>query len=278
MQCRSMTLSCHDCGKDFPGQTWKAHNSCVSEDQKYGGVNYQAKEGANKNLKKQETWIENFRNACTTAPGHISHYLEKLVEFPNLPRKKPKFTNFLKSALHVHDERTVNELWSVVESANKVLADNATSSKPPAVKRPAPEEAEKKVENGSKKAKTKSTESKDKEAEKRPAPEDENKVENGSKKSKTKSKDEKAVEPSVVAGDDVKAKKFKWVKAIKAILKDQEGKEMKLKKLKKQLRSQYSEETSDSLGKTELNEKIDSIMATSSKFEINEKLVKLLSI
>lgn len=42
--CRSQTFSCMDCQKAFTRQTYVEHIKCISENEKYGGANYQAKE------------------------------------------------------------------------------------------------------------------------------------------------------------------------------------------------------------------------------------------
>ncbi len=40
------------------GKTYNSHNECVSEDQKYGGIDFKAKEGSQKGKAKQEIWIQ----------------------------------------------------------------------------------------------------------------------------------------------------------------------------------------------------------------------------
>ena len=58
-QCRSCSvLSCIDCGKDFPGDAYKSHTSCISEAEKYQGHLYKAKEGGNKGETKQKEWMK----------------------------------------------------------------------------------------------------------------------------------------------------------------------------------------------------------------------------
>ena len=56
-----MSLSCQLKFQDFPGDTYIEHTRCITEDEKYGGKNYQAKANANKGLKKQNAWIENLQ-------------------------------------------------------------------------------------------------------------------------------------------------------------------------------------------------------------------------
>ena len=58
-ECRNCSvLSCIDCGKDFPGDEYAGHTSCISEAEKYQGKLYQPKEKANKGELKQQEWIK----------------------------------------------------------------------------------------------------------------------------------------------------------------------------------------------------------------------------
>lgn len=51
-------LSCIDCGKDFHGDEYAGHTSCISEAEKYQGKLFQPKEKANKGEQKQQEWIK----------------------------------------------------------------------------------------------------------------------------------------------------------------------------------------------------------------------------
>lgn len=58
-QCSSCcVLSCIDCGKDFAGNEYTSHNSCISEAEKYQGHLYKAKEKGNKGEAKQKEWLK----------------------------------------------------------------------------------------------------------------------------------------------------------------------------------------------------------------------------
>lgn len=43
-RCKSNAFSCIDCQKVFDRDSYNEHIKCISEDQKYGGANYVAKE------------------------------------------------------------------------------------------------------------------------------------------------------------------------------------------------------------------------------------------
>lgn len=58
-ECRNCSvLSCIDCGKDFPGDSYASHTSCISEAEKYQGKLYKAKDKLNKGERKQQEWLE----------------------------------------------------------------------------------------------------------------------------------------------------------------------------------------------------------------------------
>lgn len=43
-KCKSNAFSCIDCQKVFDSESYNDHLKCISEDQKYGGSNFVAKE------------------------------------------------------------------------------------------------------------------------------------------------------------------------------------------------------------------------------------------
>ncbi|KAI1303097.1 hypothetical protein HDE_02444 [Halotydeus destructor] len=239
MHCRSQSVSCIDCSKDFPGHTYNQHNTCISEDQKYGGLNYQPKENANKGQKKQDQWLENLRGATDKATGPMRKHLERLAEYPNIPRKKPKFFNFLQSSMRIFDPTIHEHLWHIVDSANKqasVQAKNAGTVQ--GTKRPL--ESDEKT-NGE----TPNTDIK-------------------------KPKSEENIDAKSQDNSDQAIVNFKWSKAVKKILKNNDG-VLSLKKLRKQLKESYLEKTERELTKDVFN---DAIAKLGSKFEISEKQLK----
>ena len=59
-ECPSCSVvSCLDCGRDFYGDDYEGHTSCVSEAQKYQGKLYKSPVGGTpKGERKQQEWIE----------------------------------------------------------------------------------------------------------------------------------------------------------------------------------------------------------------------------
>uniref|UniRef100_A0A915JRF1 Zinc finger C2H2 LYAR-type domain-containing protein n=1 Tax=Romanomermis culicivorax TaxID=13658 RepID=A0A915JRF1_ROMCU len=98
---RSNHLTCIDCCKDFFDEDYQTHTKCISEDQKYGGANYVAKE--NKGEVKQEKWFETVQTA-----------IDRLSKSDN--RNKRTF-----------DESVVMEAWAAIKS----VSDELNPPKPP---------------------------------------------------------------------------------------------------------------------------------------------------
>lgn len=78
---------------------------------------------ANKGDIKQNAWFEKVLAAVETFRGssRAKTLLEKLTEFPNIPRKKAKFFNFMKNSFRsfgIHDG-LLEEVWNVIESFDK---------------------------------------------------------------------------------------------------------------------------------------------------------------
>jgi len=126
-QCRRCSvLTCMDCQKEFPGDSYRSHTSCISENEKYGGKGWQPKANANKGLKKQNEWIESIQAAVeensNTMDKDVKSLLDGIMTFDNIPRKKPKFVNFVKNVIGGGKRcspATIEKTWSIFESALK---------------------------------------------------------------------------------------------------------------------------------------------------------------
>jgi cell growth-regulating nucleolar protein len=106
-------LSCIDCGKDFFGDGYAAHTSCISEAEKYQGALFKPKDKANKGDAKQEAWLAALEQggAKITDPKMKAAY-EKIKAYPNVPRKERQFINFAKNSTNIYDEAFLKTLWS----------------------------------------------------------------------------------------------------------------------------------------------------------------------
>lgn len=134
-KCRQCNvLSCVDCGKDFWGEEYQQHTKCMTENEKYNGPGYVAK--ANKGEVKQEAWIEKVQKAIeqSSSNGQLKGLLMKMQDYPNIPRKKAKFENFLKNSLRCLSPHLISQCWDLLmASANTAPATDqkeTTETKP----------------------------------------------------------------------------------------------------------------------------------------------------
>ncbi|CAL1528729.1 unnamed protein product [Lymnaea stagnalis] len=118
LRCRQCAvLACVDCGKDFWGNDYQTHTKCMSENEKYCGKGYVPK--VNKGEVKQEQWIEKVQNAIEKSATNprLKDLLERLKDYPNIPRKKQKFENFLKNSLRIMNHALISQVWETLMAA-----------------------------------------------------------------------------------------------------------------------------------------------------------------
>jgi len=130
-KCRQCNvLSCVDCGKDFWGYDYQSHTKCITENEKYCGKGYVAK--VNKGEAKQDAWIEKVQiaieQASTNNNGSLKALLVKLLDYPNIPRKKAKFENFLKNSLRIHNSYLISQVWDMLMASAATAATAATTT------------------------------------------------------------------------------------------------------------------------------------------------------
>ncbi|GAA6093106.1 cell growth-regulating nucleolar protein isoform X1 [Tachysurus ichikawai] len=270
--CRGcQVLSCIDCGKDFWGEDYKSHVKCISEDQKYGGKNYEAK--ANKGDVKQQQWIQRVQ-AVLDKPdvsARLRSVLQQVATYDNVPRKKAKFQNWIKNSLKIYDSSLQDQVWEIFSSSESPQDNGAEhpvhTSRPeqdtqeeqvkPEKKKKNKRERKEERQKNSKKKRTKDEQNGENGVEepqkkkKRKHAEEEEDVEG---KSATKMKKRKAeeceesqnVEELEEAEDEQEAQdksntkgKFNWKGTIKAILRQAPEEGIALKKLRKKVLSAY---------------------------------------
>ncbi|KAK3520574.1 hypothetical protein QTP70_027332 [Hemibagrus guttatus] len=248
--CRGcQVLSCIDCGKDFWGEDYKSHVKCISEDQKYGGKNYEAK--ANKGDVKQQQWIQ----------------VRQLSSYSN-PIQKTDGQNWIKNSLKIYDSTLQDQVWEIFSSSERPAngAEQPVHASPPAqdTLEAKPEEKKKnkreRKEERQKNSKKKRTreeqngengvEELQKKKKRKRAEEEECVEEESSKKMKKRNEEEceesQNVEEVEEAEDDQEAQeksntkgKFNWKGTIKAILRQAPEEGIALKKLRKKVLSAY---------------------------------------
>lgn len=103
---------------------------CVTEKERYSAKGFVSKPDRNKGALKQEAWTESLQE-LTEKPGidyNTKQLLIRIAAQTNVPRKKPKFINFLKNCLRI-DQRRAEGLWSIIE---KNLEEFNAKNCPPA--------------------------------------------------------------------------------------------------------------------------------------------------
>lgn len=281
-KCRACNvLTCIDCLKDFVGDEYKTHVTCMSEDQRYskeGRAGWDPAVGqGNKGDKKQTQWTNNLRRILaetTDIDSDVRNILNTIQEHENIPRKKPKFINFVKNIMRNRARpHSIDKTWELFEQALR-----------PAVK-PEPEvmdtkeniqEAESKEDEEVVTKKSKKEKKKEKmekahaEINGQVSQEENSEKENQkvSKKKKKKNKETEVTEEKMDLDADIdledkkaskkrkreengeesindggesspKKSKFDWDEVITECLKTKEGNEMKLSKLKKKCVNEF---------------------------------------
>lgn len=132
-KCRNCeVLSCMDCGKDFHGDAYKEHTSCVSENEKYGGKDYKAPANSNKGEVKQQQWLQRLHQEAKEASKlnpAVAGLLNRVAEYPNVPRKKAKFENFMSNSLRVSNKSLIGQVWDIFNEAGKKVFESAKQEK-----------------------------------------------------------------------------------------------------------------------------------------------------
>jgi len=232
-QCGSNMVSCIDCSQNFNRNDFKTHIRCITESEKYESKSSYVQK-ANKGDVKQNAWFENVLSAVETFRGsqRARDLLEKLTEFPNIPRKKAKFYNFMYNSFRsygVH-EGLLGEIWTVIESFDK---KPAITPKPPVQKE-------------------------DESIKKRKLDEEELN-EPSNKKSK------------LIVNEKESNNKFDWIESAKLIVSKNEDKTLSFKKLfKKVLKSYKKNEENSDIDQDELRQKlIKKLRKKSALFELS---------
>uniref|UniRef100_A0A8C4Q228 Cell growth-regulating nucleolar protein n=1 Tax=Eptatretus burgeri TaxID=7764 RepID=A0A8C4Q228_EPTBU len=281
-QCRGCkSMSCLDCGKEFRGEEYQMHLKCITEKEKYGSKDFDAKQG--KGNSKQSQSLE-----VSVLIGNLCiHFDVTGCVFAFQIQKSGAGT--LDSTLEKED--AVNEK---VEGAMKLDKNSKREKKR---KRKEKKEAESagevcEQEERSRTKKQKSEDATDADVELN----NENPSVEKKKKKKKKSTD-KDSENCGVENDKQKQKKkeqemsshfcpllflpgekFSWKSAIKSILQEAEGNQMSAKKLRKKVIAQYQVHTSGkpTLSENELKTNFDKVIVKNPKFSLVEDKVSLL--
>merc|ERR1719348_2420908 len=244
--------------------------TCMSEEQrdsKEGRAGWDPSVGqGNKGEKRQNAWIANLRKILqetSDLDGDVRNILDTIQEHENIPRKKPKFVNFVKNIMRNRARpHSIDKTWELFEQALKPpalpepmeVAENGESDKTESLETNGKGETPEKENEGGKKEKKK----KKKKDKKLP---DTTEDVNTKPSRKRKSSDAGENDEDGTTKEEespVKKAKFDWDEVITACLKEKDGNEMKLVKLKKKcLREYFSVHEGTHKTKEEVGAKFD---------------------
>lgn len=130
-RCRGGLLSCIDCGQDFDEESYKAHTSCISEAERYQGALFKAKAKKIK-VSPQEKWsaaIAFVAQNCSGESEQVQEALQKLAEADNCPRKKAKFTNYLRNTCRAVRAGDIPHIFELVEKRRVAAQEEEQAAK-----------------------------------------------------------------------------------------------------------------------------------------------------
>lgn len=114
------------------GDEYTAHTKCLTENERYGGKDYVAKPSANKGEKKQQAWLTIVQNVLSNSKNLTvpeRNLLSSISKHENIPRKKAKFFNFIKSLSGNRVNMAIVEtVWDKMESAFKNATEEKTNA------------------------------------------------------------------------------------------------------------------------------------------------------
>ncbi|EDO48698.1 predicted protein [Nematostella vectensis] len=272
--CRNCeVLSCIDCGKDFHGDGYAGHTSCITEAEKYQGKLFKPKDKQNKGEQKQQQWIKQVQEASRAEDEdpQIKGPLRRLKQYSNIPRKKAKFQNFCKNSINVYDQALLERLWDVFSGGDKSTSEqnsyqsengleqnengsNGTGVEPSETEKIESEKKRKKEKKNKKDMETQETlktnnnkkiehheladkNKKSKKKRKRDDNDEENNVESSPCKKVKGSEPGDTTEDN--NQDEKHTEKFKWSSIIKRVLREAPNNELSVKRLRKKVLTEF---------------------------------------
>ncbi|TNN08279.1 Cell growth-regulating nucleolar protein [Schistosoma japonicum] len=125
---RCSMVSCVDCHKDFDKFSIASHCVCISEKEKYDKLNYLKSSKGDKNSKQAE-WVSKVENAIQNCQSkRLKFFLQNLKGNFNVPKKKKKFENFMRSKYRGIPGEVVEEMWKILEPLKLEITSNVSSN------------------------------------------------------------------------------------------------------------------------------------------------------
>lgn len=105
-------------------------SQCITEAERYAAKGtYVAKPDKNKGAQKQEIWTECIQELSERPKidKTLRNILQKIAAQSNVPRKKPKFINFLKSSMK-YNVHQAEKVWTIIEDGLEEFRKRSASS------------------------------------------------------------------------------------------------------------------------------------------------------
>ncbi|RZC38756.1 C16C10.8 -like, partial [Asbolus verrucosus] len=138
---RAKSLTCVDCFTDFKNEEYVVHTKCITEEERYSAKGSIPGGIAKKGEVKQESWTDMIRSIVDNEKDlkpSLKNLFNTISSYSNVPRKKAKFINFLKSSsggrVNFND---IESAWGLIEkykNEHKKVDNSTTSPKDPEVK------------------------------------------------------------------------------------------------------------------------------------------------
>lgn len=107
------------------GNDYEAHIKCVTEEERYSGKGFTAKE--KKGEKKQTAWVDMIQSVLDeqkNTSSNVIRIIETISKHNNTPRKKPKFVNFVKNVCgNKTNIKDIDQAWDIISVKLTALAN-----------------------------------------------------------------------------------------------------------------------------------------------------------
>lgn len=113
----------------------KKHLQCITEAERYSAKGFVAKPERNKGAQKQEIWTECIQELAERPnfDRNTKNVLQRIAGQSNVPRKKPKFINFLKSSMR-YSAAHAEQIWTIIEDGLEEFKKKSAPAQLPATK------------------------------------------------------------------------------------------------------------------------------------------------
>ena len=113
---------------------YRWHTSCITEAERYEKTVYKGpkkNDTSNRKLTPQEIWISIINESLHSCPPNLTHHIETIISYENVPRKEKAFRNFASNSLKLYGQRgdaTISSLWKHFNAIRQKRAEEKEAS------------------------------------------------------------------------------------------------------------------------------------------------------